>query len=170
MAFVPVLNLLSMGYLYRLFASGKGQQEYQLPAWDWQDWKGLGLDGLRFLVLALVFIAVPWAVFFGLTGLLPTGSFLTLVPLIPIVFFCGPLMCASMYLYMVRQDFKDCFNVEALGLMLKGAAINYAVPTLAYIGFLGLFWVIPPIAFFFGGVIYFYAMGFAFRELELRKQ
>ena len=67
---------------------------------------------------------------------------------------------------MVRRDFKDCFNFEALGLMLKGAAINYTVPTLAYIGFLGLCWVIPPIAFFFGGVVYFYIMGLVFRQLE----
>ena len=163
---VPIANLLAFGYLYRLFKRGKLEKEFRLPDWNWSDWKGLGLDGLRFLVIGLIFVVAPMALFIGLANLLPFESFLAWVPFIPIAFFSGPLLGAGLYLYMVKEDFRDCFNLEALGLMLKGAALSYLVPTLAYIGFLGVCWVIPPIAFFFGGVLYFYLMGLAFRALE----
>ncbi|MDQ8202140.1 DUF4013 domain-containing protein [Pelagicoccus sp. SDUM812003] len=165
LSIIPIVNFLVLGYLYQVFAMGKRGREMALPEWD--DLKGLFLDGLRFLVIGLIFAGLPLGLVAACTYFTFDGL-IAQIPLIPVVFIVGPLLSAALYLYMVKQDIADCFNVEALGLMLKGAAVQYVVPTLAYLGICLLGWPLIPIAFFFGGIFYFYLMGYAFRDLEKR--
>ena len=165
LSIIPIVNFLVLGYLYQVFALGKKGRELKLPEWD--DLKGLFLDGLRFLVVGIIFAGLP----LGLVAVCTNFAFdgmIAQIPLIPVVFISGPLLSAALYLYMVKLDIADCFNIEALGLMLRGAAIQYVVPTLAYLGICLLGWPLIPIAFFVGGIFYFYLMGYAFRDLEKR--
>lgn len=170
----PVIQILALGYLFKLFERGRRQREFELPEWEWAEWKTLALDGLKFLGFGLVFAVIPIAVMMGLTSLLkellPFGTFVARVPLIPVVFLAGPVLAAEMYLFTIRQELRDCLNGTALRLMLTGSAQAYAVPTLAYLGLLGLCWVVLPFAFFFGSAIYFYQMGFVYKELEKSKR
>lgn len=163
---VPIVNILAFGYLYRLFAGAKRGAAFSLPEWD--DWKDLAIDGLKFFLLGVIFVGLPLGLIYGIVELLPIGMFFGRLPLIPALFFVGPLSTAALYLYLLREDFKDCFNIDALFIMLRRGMFSYFVPTLTFIGLLGLGWVIFPFVFFFGGVIYFYMMAGVYRELENR--
>lgn len=170
LSLVPVVNILAMGYLYQLFLRGRSGREIDLP--EWEDFKNLFLDGLRLLVVGLIFAGLPIALGTVLAEF-TIDSDLARLPLIPILFLAGPLTGAALYLYSVKQDVGDCFSAEALGVMLRKTLARYAVPTLAYLGLcllvvapLGL--VLLPFPLFFGGVFYFYVIGAIFRDLELR--
>ncbi len=165
LSLVPIVNIIALGYLYQIFFQGRTEKDISLPEWD--DFKTLFLDGLRFLVVGLIFAGLP----IGLVVLCAEMAFdgmLARIPLIPVLFFAGPLMSAALYLYSVKNDISDCFNVDALSIMLKKAAASYTVPTLAYLGLCMLGFVLFPFPFFFGGVFYFYLMGSAFKDLEKR--
>ncbi|MCH6255572.1 DUF4013 domain-containing protein [Puniceicoccaceae bacterium K14] len=161
---IPIVNILAMGYLYRLFADAKRGAAFRLP--EWGDWKNLFIDGLKFFLIGVVFVGLPLALVALATLIVPSDSFLARLPFIPVIFLIGPLSSAALYLYLVREDFKDCFNFDALAIMLKNGLINYAAPTLAFVGLVWLAWVILPFVFFFGGVIYFYVMASVFKGLE----
>lgn len=164
---VPLVNILAMGYLYQLFVQGRRGRDIALP--EWSDLKGLALDGLRFLLIGLIFAGLPIGLVTALSYVAFDGL-IAQIPLIPVVFLAGPVMSAALYLYTVKGDIADSFNFEALGIMLQRAAISYVVPTLAFLGLCLLCWPIIPVAFFFGGVFYFYLMGFAYRDLELKRR
>lgn len=170
---VPFVQILALGYLYQLFFQGRRGRDIALP--DWSDPKELALDGLRFLLIGLIFAGLP----IGLVAALAFGAFdglgaIAQLPLIPVLFMAGPVMSAALYLYTVRGDLSDCFHFDTLGLMLQGAAMSYVVPTLAFLAPCALCWpIIPiviPVVFFFGGIFYFYLMGFAYRDLELKRR
>ncbi|MBD5779239.1 DUF4013 domain-containing protein [Pelagicoccus sp. NFK12] len=165
LSLIPIVNIVALGYLYQIFQQGRSEKGISLP--EWEDFKGLFLDGLRFLVIGLIFAVLPIAVVtlcaeFAFDGMIAS------IPLIPVLFMAGPLMSAALYLYSVKQDISDCFNAEALSIMLKKGAISYTVPTLAYLGLCMLGLVLLPFPFFFGGVFYFYLMACAFKDLEKR--
>lgn len=166
LSIVPIVNILVLGYLYQLFQAGKQGKDIALPEWD--DIKNLLLDGLRFLVVGLIFAGLPIGLVMA-CAMIAFDGMLARIALMPVVFMAGPLTTAALYLYSVRQDIADCFNFEALGLLLKGAAVHYTVPTLAYIGICMLGWPLVPLAFF-GGIFYFYLMACAYRQLEKRSQ
>lgn len=168
----PVVNFLVLGYLYRVFQAGKRGKDFTLPAWD--DLKGLFLDGLKFLVVFLVFGVLPIGIIVVCGQILGVLGELANLPLLPVIFLVPPLVSAALYLYMVKEDFVDCFNFDALLLMMKGAASSYVVPTFAYLGLclllsstLGL--ITLPVPIFLGGVVYFYLMGHAFHDLRQKR-
>lgn len=167
LSIVPIVNIVAMGYLYRLFAAGKRGQGFALAEWD--DIKGLALDGLRFCILFLVFVVLPVGLIYLGVMAIPTVGILAQVALIPALFFAAPLLSAALYLYQFRNQWADSFNFEALQAMLKGAFGSYLVPTLAYAGYCALCGALYPL-YFVGSVVYFYMMGFVFRELELSKR
>ena len=84
------------------------------------------------------------------------------IPLAPAYFFAGPLTGAALYLFGLRGDFADCFNVQALIGLLKKGAQGYWVATMAFLGLA----LMLPFAYFVGGVVYFYVLGSVFKDLE----
>lgn len=158
---IPIVWFFACGYLYRLFKQGKRQSALALPEWD--DWKGLFIDGLKFFFILLIFAGVPIGVMAALMTVFPEGSFLAKIPMAPVLFMAGPLASGALYLYLLDSDFKNCFNFQALSGLLKRTAKDFWAPTLAFMG-LGL---LLPVAFFFGGVVYFYLMGYLFKNVEL---
>ena len=165
LSIIPIVNILAMGYLYQLFQAGKRGEDIALPEWD--DLKTLFVDGLRFLVIGLIFAGLPLAVV-ALCAEFAFDGLVAKIPLIPVAFLAGPVMCAALYLYSVKDDIADAFNFEALGIMLRKGAIGYVVPTLAFLGVCLLGWPLIPFAFFFGGLFYFYVMAYVFRDLQKR--
>lgn len=167
----PIIQILSFGYLYRIFIAAKKRQEFSLP--EWGEWKELVVDGLKVFVIVIVFALIPAYLCSLIVGILGSVQSIFKVLWVPVIFLVGPLSCAALYLYSLREDFKDCFNFSALMILLQKGVIDYAVPTLAFVGiqqlvaFTGL-WILMPFFFFFGGVIYFYVMGRIFQNLEVR--
>ena len=170
LSLIPIVNLLALGYLYRMFIEGRNARSIARPEGD--DFKGLFLDGLRFFVVGLIFAGLPMALAILLAEY-TVESELARLPLIPILFVIGPLWSAALYLYSVKQDISDCFSVDALNVMLRKSLVSYTVPTLAFLGLCLLIvaplgYLLQPFPFFFGGVFYFYLMGSVFRDLEIR--
>ena len=161
LSFIPIIHFFACGYLYRLFRDGKAQKAFVLP--EWEDWKGLFIDGLKFFFILLIFAGVPVGAMAALMSALPWDSYLAKIPIAPALFIAGPLASAALYLYLLNGDFRSCFNLQALTGLLKRTANDFWVPTLAFLG-LGL---LLPFAFFFGAVVYFYLMGYLFKNLEL---
>lgn len=161
LSFIPIAHFFAYGYLYRIFKQGKRQSAFGLPEWD--DWKGLFTDGLKFFFILLVFAGVPIGVMAALMEALPWDSYLAKVPMAPALFIAGPLASGALYLYLLDSDFKNCFNVQALSGLLKRTANDFWVPTLAFLGLA----LLLPFALFFGGVVYFYLMGYLFKNAEL---
>ena len=160
---IPILHFLACGYLYRMFKAGKAQNAFVLPEWD--DWKGLFIDGLKFFLIVLIFGGIPIALmsFAKFAIGWSAGSYFANIPVAPALFIAGPLSCSALYLYMLEDDFSSCFNVQALTELLKRTAEDYWLPTLAFLGLS----LLLPFAFFFGAVIYFYLMGYVFKNFEL---
>jgi len=167
---VPLVQILALGYLYRIFLLGRGRRDFELPQWD--DWQGLLLDGLRFLVVSLVFAALPIGLIYACSEIAFDGLMVR-IPLIPLLFIAGPLLSAALYLHSARRDIGDCFSVVAIRALLTEAAPAYAVPTLAYLGLnllcLGVYPLLP-FSVFAGGVVYFYIMGIAYSRVEASRR
>jgi len=159
---IPIAHFIAFGYLYRLFAQGKAQRDIKLS--DWSDWKGMFIDGLKFFLVFFLFGLIPVALMSAVVNIFPWDSVFAKIPMAPVLFFSGPLASAALYLYLLNEDFKNCFNFQALIGLLKAGIHAYWVPTLAYIGLL----LMLPFTYFVGGVIYFYLMGNVFKNLELR--
>lgn len=158
-----IIPIFVLGYLYQIFAAGKQGKELVLP--EWEDFKTLALDGLITLVIVLIFTGLPLVLVWACSSFAFDWPFAK-IPLIPVMFLVGPLSCAALYLYMVKKSLADCFNLDALMLMLKGAAASYTVPTFAFIGLIWITWPMLPLSIVFGGIFYFYLMGYAFRDLQ----
>ncbi len=157
---IPIAHFVAFGYLYRLFAQGRAQRDITLP--DWSDWKGMFIDGLKSFLIFLLFGFIPVALISALVSLFPWDSVFVKIPMAPVLFFAAPLPSAALYLYLLNEDFKNCFNIQALVGLLKAGIHAYWVPTLAYLGLL----LMLPFTYFVGGVIYFYLMGNVFKNLE----
>lgn len=159
---IPIAHFVAFGYLYRLFDRGKSHREIKLA--DWSDWKGMFIDGLKFFLIFFLFGVIPVALLSALVNLFPLDSVFTKIPMAPVLFFACPLPSAALYLYLLNEDFKNCFNFQAIIGLLKKGLPAYWVPTLAYLGLV----LMLPFTYFVGGVIYFYLMGYVFKNLELK--
>ncbi len=167
----PIIHILSFGYLYRIFEAGKRGREFELSEWD--DWKELIVDGLKLFIISLIFAVIPIGICLTIIDFIGSAISVFRVLWVPVVFLVGPAVCAALYLFLVRGEFKDCLNFPALGILLQKGATKYAVPTLAFVGMQQLvvlsgLWVLLPFIFFFGGVVYFYIMARVFRSLEIK--
>lgn len=168
--FMLILPPISFGYIYRIAEMGRQGTPIELP--EWEDWRGLFVDGLRFLaifcVLTLLPILAGWMVAVFLSWLLQGfplywafAGFLYL-PLVPILILAPPITAASLYRFQRRWDFRDAFQVPVLFKMVAATRGRLVIPTLAYIGFMVVLFPIVPYALFTGAVVifYFYALTF----------
>jgi MFS family permease len=167
-----VVPPLAFGYVYRMSEQGRRGQPAELP--DWDDWRGLFFDGLKMLLLLLIFTLAPillgWLVALFLTWLLEGvplfwafAGFLYL-PLVPVLVLALPVTAASLYRYQRRWDFRDALQLPALLRMVVATKGRLVVPTLAYIGLLTVLFPILPYALFTGAVVLFYFYGLVFQQ------
>ena len=173
-AFVLAVPPFALGYLYRVAAQGRRGLPITLP--DWDDWRGLFVDGLRFLILivglAIGPIILCWVLSILLSWLLHNvpgywafAGFLYL-PLVPAILLAAPLTGASLYRYQRREEFREAFRFPLLLRMVMATKARLVIPTLAYLGFVIVLFPLIPYALFTGGVVIFYYYAFTFHELE----
>lgn len=66
--FIPIIPLIFVGgYVVQVMRRAIEGQDLALPAWE--DWGKLGVDGLRYSVVGLVFMLPGFLVYFGGTGI-----------------------------------------------------------------------------------------------------
>lgn len=158
LSIVPIANLLVAGYFLRYARQLRAGDGLILPAWD--NWSELALDGLRMVVLKLVFFGIPvlvggllWALFAYIFNLLYLSFFGITVA--GIFFFIAlavgfPLWMAAMQRYLPSQDWHRVFDLAAVARATWRMAPSMAFPTLALWGLLLLGWPLIGFAFFLG--------------------
>jgi hypothetical protein len=99
LAFVPILNLFVFGFLYRFAARLLRDGSLELP--EWNDWRGLFADGLRFLAPWSLYWLLPVLIGWGLSqwfvsigfGFVSYIAFSLLFALSPLLFVAALFRC-----------------------------------------------------------------------------
>ncbi len=137
-SFIPGVNLLAFGYLYRFSAQLRRSGQLTLP--DWADWPGLLLDGIKCAVAWLAYCLLPLAVAFLFSALL---SALGLAPigylLIAVVFAASAvLFSAALYRLQGRSEFRDLLDVVLICRMAYLEWPRFVLPALVFLGIVAL--------------------------------
>jgi hypothetical protein len=118
--YVPILNLLLLGYYGRWARQLILQQGMELP--EWRDGRAILDELVRVLVPAIVWIFIPsllagllvWA-FSGLFGLLYLGIFantLAWTPLAIVALFSPPAMVAALMRLYKSWSLRECLDIH----------------------------------------------------------
>jgi hypothetical protein len=165
---------LPAGYIYRVADLGRRGLTIELP--DWEGWRGMFVDGIRFLAiigaLAVLPLGVTWIMTMTLTWLLQAFpgylafAWLLYLPMVPVLLFVFPLSAASVYRFQRRGEFRDAFRMEFLFRMVVATKGRLVVPALALIGLVIVLLPIFPYALFAGGLVFFYYCALVFHGIE----
>ncbi len=154
LSFIPILNIFSLGYLYRYSLQVRQKGDFTLP--KWKNWPGLFIDGLKFLLLAILFAGIPvlfgWALSSGLRvpfsyirielwAFIPFGISIALAP---------HFMIAALYRFQSREKIEDLLRLDIIFSMILGCWHSLIIPGLALIGLLFVGLPIIGFSFFLG--------------------
>jgi len=116
---------------------------------EWDRWKDLFLDGLKFLVLGVVWIGIPMFIgkfvsvvvgavsIFGLFDELGRIAFMACIPI-------GiQLFSASLYRFQNFESFKDALDLPLI-LRVFLRTISYGL--LPLLGYCGILWILGPVS------------------------
>ncbi|MDR2667772.1 MAG: DUF4013 domain-containing protein [Puniceicoccales bacterium] len=153
--FVPIVNLLAFGYLYRFMMDPRHSTDggVQLP--DWCDWGKLFSDGLRMILFvatyavgAFVLSAVAeWLVVVGSFGLLHI-PWSMIMPLILTLFL--PLFFVALMQYQRTEQFNNFISGRGTLHYLRYLWWPMIWPSLAFVGLQYVCGVLYGIAWFVG--------------------
>ncbi|MDQ8195735.1 DUF4013 domain-containing protein [Coraliomargarita sp. SDUM461004] len=178
LSFVPIVNLLAFGYLFRVSRAVRKTGAPQMPNWPnwpslqhWQDWQGLFKDGLRFAVVwfgywllpLLVAACVSW-----LMALIGLGA-LSNVLLLSVVLLATVLFSSALYRYNMRKDFKDLLDVALILRMSWMELPRLIVPALVFLGLLVLLLPFYGFALFGGFLMFITYTSLRYRRFEHNK-
>ncbi len=162
LTFLPLVNIFSLGYLYRYYGRARRLGEWRLPPWD--DWERLLINGVYFLAVWACYGLLPLIAAGVLSSLLDWVTLGWLTPLwwtLMVVVFAGTLASTAAALWRFQENgrrWSTLLQVEAvLRLMLREWKLMIW-PTAAYALLLVL---LPPffgVVAFAGGTVY---LGFA---------
>jgi hypothetical protein len=155
LSFIPVVNLLAFGYLYRVSRSVRSSGRLTLPAWQLRDdWRSLLLDGLRFAVVWLAYWILPlliallvsWLITLAFLGALANLVFLSTM------LYATVLFNSALYRYNMRRDFKDLLDFNLIFRMSWMELPRLLLPIFFFLGL--IVWLVPFYGFsFFAGFL-----------------
>lgn len=158
LGFVPIVQLFTMGYLLQYARRIRREMELTLP--EWTGWGALFMDGLRMLVVWLLFFLFPFLIGFFLYGL-----FRISIPGLPLVGSMAWLFLAAgwlagcyffmaaLYRYVALGSFRSLLDLRTLWRMAFAMRWQLALPVLLLTGMVALLFPIYGFAFFFGYLI-----------------
>lgn len=164
---IPPFSFFALGYIYRMAEQGRRGELVELP--DWEEWRMLFVNGIRFFAFIFVLTLVPLLLVWVAT--LPWHPFLgrlAYLPLIPVGLLAAPLTSAALYRFQRREDFREAFRLAILLRMVVVAREFMVVPSLALIGFVCVLFPVLPYALFTGGALISYYYALMFHEVEQR--
>jgi len=166
LGFIPIVNLLAFGYLFRF--SRRVRRSGELTAPEWTDWRGLFLDGLRFAVIWLCYWFLPLSLISLLSCLLYNFG----IGVIAYILFSVSCVCVSvlfasaLYRYQMREDFKDLMDVNLIVKMAYLEFPRFLVPALVCFGLFALLLPLYGLAWFVPFFVLIGYTGLCFRRLE----
>ena len=169
LSFVPIVNFLAFGYLYRFSLQARRSGQLSLP--EWNDWAGLFADGLKFAVVWLAYWLLPLLlalVVSSVIGGLGLGALSWL--LLSSVFLISPVLFSSaLYRLQMRSDFKDLLDVVLIIRMTYMEFSRFILPAFVFLGICALALPIYGFALFAGFLLLIAHTGLCYRAIEHRK-
>jgi len=156
--FIPVVNILCLGYLYRYVSQIRRTADCKLP--EWNRWERLALNGLKTLAIVFLFAVVPWLAAWVLALLLLAVSLgllgiIAWTPVALVLLAAPALTVSALYLYQGSGgNWESLFKLQLIARMAWAHALPLAIPTLLLIGFCTLTAPLWGLAFFAGPVIF----------------
>ena len=162
---IPVVNIFAMGYLYRTTVLVKAGAPFIYP--DWDRWKDLFIDGLRFLVLAIVWVGIPMFIGLFVSWLVGVVSHdlgrVAFMISIPIGI---QLFSSSLYRYQNFESFKDAMDV-GLTVKVYSRTVSYGLlPLLGYCGVLFILGLLSVVALFIISLVILVYFTSVYRAIE----
>ncbi len=156
--FVPVLHILSLGYLLRYGRRIRAHNDLALP--EWNDWGALFMDGLRMLVIWFCFFCIPVGIGFGLS--MAFDASMPFLGVINTAWWAFPaagwligcyLYMAALYRFIALESLDSLLDLKTIFRMAHAMRWQLALPILMFTGLLTLFWPIYGFVFFMGFLI-----------------
>lgn len=156
--FVPILQVLTLGYLLQYARRVRKDADLALP--EWTGWGRLFMDGLLMLVVWVPFFLFPiflgWLAFSVLSAVLPgilgIGSLAWLFLAVGWLLGCY-LFMAALYRYVVLDDLKALLDFKTIWRMAFAMRWQLALPILVFTGLAVILLPLYGLAFFFGFLI-----------------
>ena len=170
LSFIPVVNLLAMGYVRRYARQIRESGDFALPSWRTNP-VALLLDGVYLFVVAVLFGVLPIVLAMLLAALIDwmTGGFvraLAFVVVSPVCVLAPALVAAANYRFVAQADWKSALDFKIIFGMAAATWRTLLVPTFAVWGFVALFMPIYGISAFIGWLGFFAYATLVFVYLE----
>ncbi len=154
--FVPILNLFSMGYLYRFAMNFRETGRLELPPWE--DWGELFICGLLFFCMLVVFFMIPIFLGWVLMNILLVLSlgilgFLAIIPLSIGAVFAPTFFLSALYDFQKDPGLPALLNWKSIFGRILNLWPSLLLPTLLYAGVLSLGMPLFGFAFFIGFIL-----------------
>ncbi len=169
LSFIPLFNVFAFGYLYRFSAQLRRTGEVSLP--EWNDWKGLFIDGLKFGLIWLVYWLLPIFLGYVLSMLFDSLGFgaFAYLPLKATFFMAPILFCSALYRFHMEPNFGVLLEVDYITRMSRAGFGAYILPILVFSGIFFLTLPLYGIAFFSGFLSLITQLSSRYRSFELQK-
>lgn len=156
--FIPGLHIFSLGYLLQYARRIRARNDLDLP--EWREWGRMFMDGMRLLVVWLIFFLVPVLVGLGLTfayehsvpdilGLLNLAWGFTAAGWLVGCYF----YMAALYRFVAVGALESLFDLRTIWRMAFAMRWQLALPVLVFTGIFVLFWPVYGLVFFMGFLI-----------------
>lgn len=165
---VPVAHFFAFGYLGRVAAAAGRGKPFTLP--DWDEWRLLFLTGIFYF---LIFAGFGGGLFLlASLASLPFRGWagpLAYLPFIPAVILAPLLVAAGWYRYDLTKSLVEAFRLPELFALLRPGFDRLLLPTFTFIGFLFVGLPLFPLAFFVGGILFFFYYCSIFFQVQTRR-
>lgn len=165
LAFIPVVNFLSFGFLYRWCVNIQDGGSMSMP--EWGDWKNLFIDGIRFAIVWLCFWLVPMLIalgvgsFLGFIGLAALGYLL-----VSSMFVISPMLLgAAIFRFNTDKDFKALLDISVIVRMAYHICPNMIIPAFFFFGVFALNPAFYGFTMFFGFFLILTHTSLVYREI-----
>ena len=137
LSIIPVLNIFALGYIYRFTLQIRQGYRIELPEWD--NWKDLFLDGLKFFLLLLVWLGIPvligWFINWVVGTIAENFGKLAFMMSIPFGF---ALVAASLFRFQTFESFKDALDFNKIMWMY---IVTFKFGLFPLLAACGIFWL-----------------------------
>ena len=142
LCFVPVLNFFALGYLYRMTKRLRATGSLSLPEWD--NLRSLFLDGIRLLIVFLIYAFLPMTLGFIIASTLFPGLNYNSPNFVLAFFriFSLALFCSALYRFQRSQNFYALLDFKFI---LKMALILLQSQFIVLVACYGLFFLFLPL-------------------------
>lgn len=164
--FIPGVNLLAFGYLYRFLRFPKFATDGGISLPQWEDWRRLFVDGIRLAIFIFVYVCTAFGFSFFTQHFFYFGSLYHACPHLTRIFpffmvIFQPLFLVVLAIYQQRERLRDLANIQVIATRLKYVWWPMLWPAL---GFWGLQAVcgVPYGGVCFYGIAWFAGFGILF--------